>query len=78
MRPMRFHELVKLGVGLDPKTLSRVLKYLVSEEIIQRDVLSTSPFAVQYALTEKGRQLGPVIEALRDWGERWGSSHKLQ
>jgi DNA-binding HxlR family transcriptional regulator len=38
---------------------------------VRRDVLSTQPFAVQYSLTEKGRQLQPVVEALRAWGERW-------
>jgi DNA-binding HxlR family transcriptional regulator len=27
--------------------------------------------AVQYALTEKGRQLRPVLESLRTWGDRW-------
>ncbi len=64
-RPLRFNEL------LDAKSLSRVLKYLASEGIVKRDVLNTAPLAVQYSLTEKGRQLGPVVEALRKWGERW-------
>lgn len=34
----------KLGVGMEPKTLSRVLKYLESEEIVKRDVRSARPF----------------------------------
>jgi DNA-binding HxlR family transcriptional regulator len=70
-RPLRFAELLKVGAGIEPKTLSRVLKYLESEEIVRRDVLSTRPLAVQYALTEKGRHLRPVIESLQTWGERW-------
>jgi DNA-binding HxlR family transcriptional regulator len=69
--PLRFGELLKVGVGIEPKTLSRLLKYLESEGIVERDVLSTRPLAVQYALTEKGRQLKPVIDSLRAWGERW-------
>jgi DNA-binding HxlR family transcriptional regulator len=46
-RPMRFNELLKVACGIDPKTLSRVLKYLATEEIIRRDVLGTQPFTVQ-------------------------------
>jgi DNA-binding HxlR family transcriptional regulator len=69
--PMRFNELSKIGIGIDPKTLARVLKYLESEGIIERNVLSSRPVAVQYTLTEKGRQLKPVIDSLEAWGERW-------
>jgi DNA-binding HxlR family transcriptional regulator len=70
-RPLRFNELLEAATGVDPRSLSRVLKFLVSEGIVRRDVLSTQPFAVQYSLTEKGRQLRPVVDALRTWGERW-------
>src|SRR5207245_9462742 len=69
--PLRFSGILNVAKGLDPKSLSRVLKYLASEEIVRRDVLSTQPVAVQYSLTEKGRQLEPVVEALRVWRERW-------
>jgi DNA-binding HxlR family transcriptional regulator len=69
--PMRFSELLKLGVGIEPKTLSRVLKYLETEKIVRRDVLRTRPLAVEYSLTEKGRQLRPVIDSLQSWGEKW-------
>src|SRR5205807_6165199 len=69
--PLRFTGILDVAKGLDPKSLSRVLKFLASEGIVRRDVLSTQPFAVQYSLTEKGRQLQPVVEALRAWGERW-------
>jgi DNA-binding HxlR family transcriptional regulator len=69
--PLRFNELLETAKGVDPRSLSRVLKFLASEGIVKRDVLSTQPFAVQYSLTEKGKQLEPVVEALRTWGERW-------
>ena len=52
---MRFSGILDVAKGLDPKSLSRVLKYLASEDIVRRDVLSTQPVAVQYSLTEKGR-----------------------
>ncbi len=70
-RPMRFNELMRVAGGVDAKTLSRVLKYLASEGIVKRDVLSTQPFTVQYELSEKGKQLRPVIESLRAWGNQW-------
>jgi|HubBroStandDraft_1064217.scaffolds.fasta_scaffold00084_7 DNA-binding HxlR family transcriptional regulator len=69
--PMRFHELQRTGMGVDAKTLSRVLKYLVNEEIVRREVLTTQPIAVRYSLTEKGRDLKPVIDSLDAWGLRW-------
>ena len=70
-RPMRFNELLRVAGGVDAKTLSRVLKYLTSEGIVKRDVLSTQPFTVQYELSQKGKQLRPVIESLRAWGNQW-------
>jgi len=70
-RPMRFNELMAAAATIDPKSLSRVLKYLVAEGIVRRDVLSTQPFMVQYSLTEKGMELKPVIDSLYVWGERW-------
>ena len=68
---MRFNELMAAAATMDPKSLSRVLKYLVVEGIVRRDVLSTQPFMVQYSLTEKGMELKPVIDSLYAWGERW-------
>jgi DNA-binding HxlR family transcriptional regulator len=71
LRPMRFNELLRIGIGIDPKTLSRVLKYLMDEGIIRREVLGTQPLSVQYSLTEKGKELKPVVDSLNAWGERW-------
>src|SRR5258708_3939954 len=64
-RPMRFNELMAAAAAtMDPKSLSRVLKYLAAEGIERRDVLSTPPFMVQYSLTEKGMELQPGIDSL--------------
>jgi|SRR6266480_4405660 len=52
-------------------TLSRVLKYLASEKIVQREVLGTQPFTVRYALTDKGEQIRPIMQSLKAWGETW-------
>jgi len=68
---MRFNELLKVACGIDAKTLSRVLKYLVSEKIVRRDVLGTQPFTVRYALTDKGEQIRPIMQSLKTLGETW-------
>src|SRR5467141_3694637 len=70
-RPMRFNELLRVACAIDAKTLSRVLKYLVSEKIVRRDVLGTQPFTVRYALTDKGEQIRPIMQSLKTWGETW-------
>jgi len=70
-QPMRFNKLMATIETIDPKSLSRVLKYLVGEGIVRRDVLGTQPFTVQYSLTEKGIELRPVIDSLQVWGRRW-------
>jgi DNA-binding HxlR family transcriptional regulator len=65
-----FNSLLK-ATGLSPKTLSSTLKALEREGIVTREVLSTRPFKVMYSLTEKGRDLGPVLEKMGEWGKRW-------
>ncbi|PSO05388.1 hypothetical protein B9Q12_00600 [Candidatus Marsarchaeota G2 archaeon ECH_B_SAG-G06] len=39
--------------------------------IVERRIVSYQPFRVQYALTQKGEELKPVLEELRKWGEKW-------
>jgi DNA-binding HxlR family transcriptional regulator len=68
-RPMRFSELQKLG--LDSKTLSRILKGLEKNGLVDRSVVSTRPFAVQYSLTEMGMDLKPAIDSFWTWANKW-------
>jgi DNA-binding HxlR family transcriptional regulator len=56
---------------MNSKTLSRTLKSLVSKGLVVREVVSVQPFAVQYRLTPMGEELVPVLNALREWGEKW-------
>ncbi len=73
-KPMGFNEILKSVQGLNSKTLSRVLKNLQAAEIVERAIISTQPFQVQYSLTEKGKSLDPVFEALRQWGMKWAAA----
>ncbi|ARM75258.1 winged helix-turn-helix transcriptional regulator [Acidianus manzaensis] len=65
-----FNELLRL-TKLSSKTLASTLKYLEEKKIIQRNIISTRPFKVSYSLTEKGKDLKPVFDDLRKWGEKW-------
>lgn len=69
----RFGELRRSLGHVSPKTLSERLKELERQGIVTRTVHAEVPPRVEYALTEKGRSLGDIIEAMRAWGERWGA-----
>ncbi len=68
--PKRFNELVRVS-GINSKTLAATLKFLEEKQVIQREVLSTRPFTVEYSLTASGQELKPVLEGLGNWGSRW-------
>ncbi len=67
----RFSELQRSLEGVSPKCLSDRLKELEQEEIVIRTVYPEVPPRVEYALTEKGRALGCIIDAMRDWGQQY-------
>jgi DNA-binding HxlR family transcriptional regulator len=69
--PKGFNELLRAIPGMNSKTLSRTLKSLVSKGLVVRQVVSVQPFAVHYRLTPMGEELVPVLNALREWGEKW-------
>ncbi|WP_417727116.1 winged helix-turn-helix transcriptional regulator [Roseovarius sp.] len=66
--PRRFQDLQDM-LGLSPNTLSNRLKKLESAGILARRTYSANPPRSEYVLTETGRALGPVMGALRQWGE---------
>lgn len=64
----RFTELQREIVGITPKMLSKELKELEQNQLVKREVFATSPVTVEYSLTNWGRSLDEVIEALQTWG----------
>ena len=62
-KPLRFNEILRLGEanGLTARTLSRVLRALAAQGLVNREVFATRPVAVQYTLTEKGQRIGSVL-----------------
>lgn len=67
----RFGELRKSLEGVSPKTLSLRLKQLENQQVITRTAYATIPPTVEYALTEKGKSLKPIIRAMKLWGAEW-------
>lgn len=57
--------------GIGPNTLSARLKRLEDAGIVERRFYETHPPRAEYLLTEKGRGLGPVLLALKNWGEKY-------
>ncbi len=73
-RPMRFGELTRAISGLSDRLLSQRLRELEDEGLVEREVEPGTPVRVTYALTEKGADLRPAIEELKQWANRWQRS----
>jgi DNA-binding HxlR family transcriptional regulator len=72
----RFCELERSLEGISPRTLSLRLRALEEEGIVARNTFPEVPPRVEYALTEKGRALVPMIEDMRRYGRRWLPSER--
>ncbi len=67
----RFCELERSLRGISPRTLSLRLRALEEEGVVERQTYPEVPPRVEYALTEKGRALVPLIEDMRLYGRQW-------
>jgi DNA-binding HxlR family transcriptional regulator len=67
----RFCELERSLEGISPRTLSLRLRALEDEGIVARHTYPEVPPRVEYALTEKGEALVPLIEDMRRYGKLW-------
>jgi DNA-binding HxlR family transcriptional regulator len=67
----RFSEFTAAIPGLSDRLLSERLKSLEAEGVLTRTVVPDKPVRVEYQLTEKGRDLAAVVQALATWAETW-------
>lgn len=67
--PRRFTQ-IQRSLHADPKVITARLRELESAGILSRTTYAEVPPRVEYALTERGRALEPVVDALRRWGSR--------
>ena len=75
----RFSRLERSLVGISPKTLSKRLKSFEEAGILTRKAFPEVPPRVEYTLTPMGRDLVPLIDRMREYGEKClnGNGHGL-
>src|SRR3954452_13292002 len=60
-------------LGISRNVLHQRLTTLVDAEIFDRVLYSERPPRHEYRLTDKGRDLWPVITTMRQWGDKWAA-----
>lgn len=71
VRPWRFNELQKDLDGISQKVLTDNLRSMEQDGIITRTVYPEVPPRVEYALSELGESMNPIIESMQKWGENY-------
>ncbi len=67
----RFRELEQSCDGISSRTLAERLRALQRAGIVRRHSYPESPPRVEYELTDKGRDLVPILDAMTDFGRSW-------
>lgn len=70
-RPWRFNELKKNLEGISQKVLTDSLRSMEDDGIITRTVYPEVPPHVEYALSETGESMRPILNAMYDWGTNY-------
>ena len=74
VRPWRFDELKKSLEGISQKVLTDSLRSMEADGIITRTVYPEVPPRVEYALSELGESMRPIIGAMEQWGIQYKST----
>lgn len=69
--PKRFKEIKSQIPEMSDRVLTERMKELEKLEIVNRLVYAETPVRIEYILSEKGKDLKDVIEAIQAWGEKW-------
>jgi DNA-binding HxlR family transcriptional regulator len=70
-RPWRFNELQRSLDGISQKVLTDSLRSMEKAGIITRTVYAEVPPRVEYALSELGESMRPILDSMRIWGENY-------
>jgi DNA-binding HxlR family transcriptional regulator len=73
-KTLRFGELKKQIPDITEKMLSIQLKSLEEDGLIKREAFVEVPLRVEYSMTEFGKSLNPVLEAVAKWGRHLGET----
>lgn len=67
---VRFNEMKRYIGGISYKTLSATLKELEADGLAHREEYPQIPPKVEYSLTERGKTLIPILDAMCEWGDK--------
>lgn len=67
---LRYGQLRKLVPGISQKMLTQRLRELERAGLVVRTVHEDAVVTVSYRLSEQGQELGPMLRAMYDWGQR--------
>ena len=70
-RPWRFNELQRSIDGISQKALTEALRSMEADGIVRRTAYPEVPPRVEYALTELGESMRPIIQAMEKWGNEY-------
>lgn len=70
-RPWRFNELKKDLEGISQKVLTDSLRTMEEDGIITKTVYPEVPPHVEYALSELGESMRPILDAMKEWGTEY-------
>jgi len=76
--PTRFNALQRHCPGSTARLVTRQLRELEDDGFITRTVYPVVPPKVEYALTEEGRSIGPILFNLCNWGRGWLDRRNLK
>ena len=71
----RYNELTRSVVGISAKILTENLRELESDGIVMRKVYPEVPPKVEYYLTDKGNDLRPIIDLMKEYGLKYKGSN---
>ena len=77
-RPWRFNELKKDLEGISQKVLTDSLRSMEADGIITRTVYPEVPPRVEYALSDLGESMRPIIKAMEIWGTDYKNNNGQQ
>lgn len=71
VRPWRFNELQKSLDGISQKVLTDSLRSMEADGLITRTVYAEVPPRVEYALSDLGESMRPILNSMQTWGESY-------